>query len=193
MRLAGILAMALLVAGLPLQAQVLSDIVNLEITVDRNTVRAGERVTVHANLTIADGWHVYSSDLEGLGPVPTHFELNDSMLVTGYGAFVEPAAKRVWDEGFQINVGWHSGQVSLSQAFELAPDLPPGRLPFSGRLAFMACTETMCLPPADQEFNFLLDLEEGAPREPFALIANRVKTAPCRPPSPPGCTLSASS
>ena len=35
----------------------------------------------------------------------------------------------------------------------------------------MACTETMCLPPADQEFNFLLDLEEGAPREQFALIA----------------------
>ncbi|MCH8024296.1 MAG: thioredoxin family protein [Candidatus Marinimicrobia bacterium] len=171
MRLARILAMALVVGSLPLQAQVLSDIVNLEITVDRNTVRAGEQVTVHANLTIADGWHVYSSDLEGLGPVPTHFELNDSMLVTGYGAFVEPAAKRVWDEGFQINVGWHSGQVSLSQAFELSPDLPPGRLPFSGRLAFMACTETMCLPPADQEFNFLLDLEEGAPREQFALIA----------------------
>ncbi len=171
MRLARFLTTVLLVAGLPLQAQVPSDIVDIEISVDRSTVRAGEQVTVHANLSIADGWHVYSGDLKGLGPVPTHFELNDSMLVTGYGAFQEPPSKRVWDEGFQIEVGWHSGKVNLSQAFQLSSDLPPGRLPFSGRLAFMLCTETMCLPPLDQEFHFLLDLEDGPPREQFEFIA----------------------
>ncbi len=49
MRIARLLT-TLLLTAYPAQAQLLSDIVDIAITVDRSTVRAGEQVTVRANL-----------------------------------------------------------------------------------------------------------------------------------------------
>ncbi|MEE9464482.1 MAG: cytochrome c biogenesis protein CcdA [Candidatus Neomarinimicrobiota bacterium] len=162
--------MSLLAAWLPLQAQVTSDVVDIEISMDRPVVRAGEQVTVQATVSIDDGWHIYSSDLSGLGPIPTHFELDDSTVVVAFGPFQEPPSKRVWDEGFQIEVGWHSGNVNLAQAFQLSPDQPVGELDFSGRLVFMACTETFCLPPIDEPFTFPIYVEPGDARDEFAFV-----------------------
>ena len=134
MRIARLLA-TLLLAAYPAQAQLLSDIVDIAISVDRSTVRAGEQVTVRVNVSIVDGWHIYSSDLQGLGPIPTHFELDDSVLVTGYGAFREPPSERVWDEGFGIEVGWHSGEVShWSKRTKSASCIASKRLPVFTRI-----------------------------------------------------------
>ncbi|UCD38680.1 MAG: thioredoxin family protein [Fidelibacterota bacterium] len=150
----------------PLQGQFLSNVVSSKISLDRTTARPGEQIVLQAEIDIEPGWHIYSSDLSGLGPVPTHFELDDSAMIAVFGPFQEPQSKRVWDEGFQIEVGWHSGKFTVSQALVLA-DLPTGLVTLTGHFVYMACTETHCLPPTYQRFSLNLQIEAGPVREAF--------------------------
>jgi thiol:disulfide interchange protein DsbD len=144
------------------------NVVQSIISVDHSRVRPGEQVVLQADIEIEPGWHIYSSDLSGLGPVPTHFELDDSTTVIAFGAFQEPPSKRVWDEGFQMEVGWHSGTFQLSQALALSDNLPAGQILIEGQFIYMACTETQCLPPTYQHFSIPLQVEEGPVRETYA-------------------------
>ena len=162
-----------LVALSTLWGQLPGEVVSTSVSIDRQAVRPGESITLTADIAIEPGWHIYASDIIGFGPIPTHFELADSSNVSAVGPFREPAAKRVWDEGFEIEVGWHSGSFAVSQAFKLVDDLPPGPITLSGQFVFMACTEILCLPPAYQEFNFQLQVEEGPVRETYVFEGGR--------------------
>ena len=138
------------------------------VSLDRTDVRPGEQIILQADIDIEPGWHIYSSDFSGLGPVPTHFELDDSAKVSATGPFQEPPSKRVWDEGFEIEVGWHSGSLKVRQAMALAGDLPAGPMTLDGQFVYMACTESHCLPPMYQRFNFQLQVEQGPVRDAYA-------------------------
>lgn len=167
--------MIILLAGFgSLQAQFPTDIVQADITLDRTTVRAGEQVTLQVNIEIEEGWHLYSSDLEGYGPIPTHFEVAESSPVSAMGPFNEPPPQRTWDEGFEREVGWHSGRLKVSQAVLLNEDLEAGPTTLAGNFVFMACTETMCLTPYYQPFTFDLSVEEGPVRAAFAFTGDGI-------------------
>ena len=163
-----ILIVSGLLAVAPLGGQFPSDVVQAEVSIDRTDVRPGEQIVLQSNITIEPGWHIYASDLQGLGPVPTHYELDDSALFVAVGPFQEPRPKRVWDEGFEMEVGWHSGELQVSQAVAMSGDLAPGPMSLAGQFVYMACTETMCLPPTYQRFNFQLQIAEGPIREAYA-------------------------
>lgn len=152
----------------PLLGQFPADVVQVVVSIDRTDVRPGEQIILQADIEIEPGWHIYSSDFSGLGPVPTHFELDDSAKVSATGPFQEPPSKRVWDEGFEIEVGWHSGSLKVRQAMALAENLPPGPMLLEGHFAYMACTETYCLTPIYQRFSFQLYVEEGPVRDAYA-------------------------
>jgi thiol:disulfide interchange protein DsbD len=145
-----------------------NNVVRAAVSVDRTDVRPGEQLTLQAEIDIEPGWHIYSSDLEGMGPVPTHFQIPDNGMVTRFGSFREPEPKRVWDEGFQIEVGWHSGRFTVSQPVELSRQLNPGSHTLHGQFVYMACTETYCLPPTTKDFTFQLLVEEGPVRDAYA-------------------------
>jgi len=155
-------------AAAPLLGQFPADVVRSVISIDRTDVRPGEQVILQADIDIESGWHVYSGDFSGLGPVPTHFELDDSTKVSAVGPFQEPPSKRVWDKGFEIEVGWHSGSLKVRQALALAGDLPAGPMLLEGHFAYMACTEIMCLSPTYQRFSFQLQVEERPVRDAYA-------------------------
>ncbi|MFB0515736.1 MAG: cytochrome c biogenesis protein CcdA [Candidatus Neomarinimicrobiota bacterium] len=157
----------------PLPGQFPSDVVLTAISVDRAAVRPGEQIVLQAAIDIQPGWHIYASDISGLGPVPTHFELDDSTLVSAVGPFREPQSKRVWDEGFRIEVGWHSGSLKVSQALALAENLPPGPMSFDGQFVYMACTESHCLPPTYQRFSIPLQVEAGPVRDAYVFRTAR--------------------
>jgi len=152
----------------PLLGQFPTDVVQVVVSIDRTDVRPGEQIILQADIDIEPGWHIYSGDFSGLGPVPTHFELDNSAKVSATGPFQEPPSKRVWDEGFEIEVGWHSGSLKVRQAMALAEDLPPGPMLLEGHFAYMACTETYCLTPIYQRFSFQLYVEEGPVRDAYA-------------------------
>jgi len=161
------LFLAALFTVLPLQAQLPTEVVQVAITVDRTAVRPGEQVVIRARVDVQPGWHIYSNDITGMGPIPTHFEFDERGPVVAAGPFVEPEAKRVWDEGFEMDIGWHSGTFTLSQPVKLADDLAAGPVTLAGQFVYMACTETQCLTPYAIDFSFRLDATEGAIRAAY--------------------------
>ena len=68
-----------------------TNVVDVIVDIDHNEVRAGEQVDLMAIISINAGWHIYSSDLKGLGPVPSHFEIDESDLIQNIGIIVQPA------------------------------------------------------------------------------------------------------
>ena len=145
-----------------------NNVVQVFLSADRTNVRPGEQLTLRADIKIEPGWHIYSSDLEGIGPVPTQFSIPDNGMVTNIGSFREPEPKRIWDEGFQIVVGWHSGNFTVSQPMELSPDLSPGPHTLHAQFIYQPCTETFCLVPTTRDFEVQLLVEEGPVREAYA-------------------------
>ncbi len=168
---------AIVSAAAPLWGQFLSDVVQVEVSIDRTDVRPGEQVVLLADIDIEPGWHIYSNDMSGLGPIPTHFELDDSSMISAFGPFQEPPSRRVWDESFEIEVGWHYGQLEISQPLGLSENLPAGTITISGQFVYQACTESSCLTPIYQRFQFEIEVEEGPIRDEFAFHLTQLSMA----------------
>ena len=156
--------------GGALLAQFPTDVVKATLTADREVARPGEQVLVTADIEVLEGWHLYATNLTGFGPIPTHIEWADTILISAMGPYIEPDPVVSWDENFKKEVGWHSGAVRIGQAVQISPDQPPGPAILKGDFVFMACTETMCLIPYYQAFEIALTIEEGPVRPSFAYI-----------------------
>ncbi|MCK4579576.1 MAG: thiol:disulfide interchange protein, partial [Candidatus Marinimicrobia bacterium] len=160
-------AVAVVLACSFAQAQFPADVVSITIEADRDTARPGEALTITATSSIDAGWHIYSSDIKGLGPMPSHFEFVDNAGIRAVGPIMEPEPERIWDEGFEMEVGWHSGKVSLSRQVLLSDGLSPGTTEITGVFVYMACTDAMCLPPAEEKFALPIRIEEGEARPAY--------------------------
>ncbi len=168
LRISRYLPALILAAANLLQAQFPPEVVQATISIDRNTVRPGEQVVVSADISINEGWHIYSTTLTGFGPIPTRFEYPVDGLVSATGEVLEPEPVISWDEGFEREVAWHSGQFQMSQAVQISADAAPGAATLTGEFVFLACTDLFCLFPYYQAFSIELTVEEGPVREAFA-------------------------
>lgn len=98
---------------------------------------------------IGDGWHIYSITQKPGGPVPTKVKLDASkdFKLTGdfkpfpnFEKHVEPAFNN-------LVVETHEGKVVWYAPVEFAPGVDPKKLKIAGKLSFMACNDSSCLPP----------------------------------------------
>ncbi len=121
------------------------------------TVRWGEpRVSktddgawkVEITARITPGWHIYDLGpyAEG-GPTATSLKLEGVTAEGANYALSEPVRK--YDEGFLMEIGSFYGEVTIGQVFRLQ-----GKQTVTGELAWMACSETSCTPPAYQQVTF---------------------------------------
>ena len=169
------LPMLFLAAANLLQAQFPTEVVQATISVDREAVRPGEQVVITVDISINEGWHIYSNTLTGFGPIPTHFEYPEDGLVSASGAVLEPEPAISWDEGFEREVAWHSGSFQMSQAVQISADAAPGAATLTGEFVFLACTDLFCLFPYYQPFSIELAVEEGPVREVYAFIGGQTQ------------------
>jgi len=125
------------------------------------SVRPGGTVEVQFDVTIEEGWHIYTSDTSERW-LPTAIALDPP--ATAEGALVGLAASELHDTGVgQAPV--YRGQVTLSQEVRVAPDAPRGELDVSGVLSWQVCddADTACY---DDEAEFSVRVEvAGEPIE----------------------------
>ena len=90
-------------------------------------------------------YHIYG--IEQLdGPVPTSVMLQLPANIKINGSLISPSGKKHFDEGFGIDVTWHSGTVVFEQPLEITGPLNPTDV-IGVELRYQACTESYCLPP----------------------------------------------
>ena len=115
------------------------------------------RYTVQMKATMADGWHIYD-----LGPyefiTATSLKFEPSEGVTPVGDLrVLSKAVRHMDDIFGIEIGYFEKEAIFEQDFEGEGDVKVA-------IEYMACNDTNCTPPAEEEMVVTLGNAENAPK-----------------------------
>lgn len=117
--------------------------ISYEVSINRISDTKAEVVL---SMTMKKGWHVYAAHLDSLSsPLPTEGYWNDSAAeYTMVGNLLEPEPHEDYDPNFDETLKWHEEKVIFRQQFIINV-----REDFSikGEMSFMACNNTMCLPP----------------------------------------------
>jgi DsbC/DsbD-like thiol-disulfide interchange protein len=103
---------------------------------------------IYLKATIEDGWHIYSQNLKPGGPIKTSFTFAPSKEFVKVGKTVEPKAANKFEKVFNMNVGYFEKQVIFQQKVKL---LKPNAT-VKGKLEYMVCNESKCLPPTEVDF-----------------------------------------
>jgi thiol:disulfide interchange protein DsbD len=141
--------------------------------------RAGESAQLVLTGTIREGWHTYSIvPVEGIGPLPTSFELDSSSMKT-QGEPVEPAPIKKFDPNFKKEVAMFAGTVSFGLPVQIAADAK-GKITATVTASWMACSDSTCSPPRHSEIPIEFTVASGPARDDHKAAI----TAP--PEQPPG-------
>ncbi|WP_431844509.1 protein-disulfide reductase DsbD N-terminal domain-containing protein [Pedobacter immunditicola] len=103
---------------------------------------------IYLKATIEDGWHIYSQNIKPGGPIKTSFTFAPSKDFVKVGKTIEPKPATKFEKVFNMDVSYFKNQVIFQQKVKL---LKPTAT-IKGKLEYMVCDETKCLPPTEVEF-----------------------------------------
>lgn len=105
--------------------------------------------TVYIKATIDDRWHIYSQNVKDGGPVKTTFTFPPSKDYTLVGKTLEPKAITKFENTFKMNVSYFEKSVIFQQKVKLNK----ATTTVKGKVEYMVCNDTKCLPPDEIEFS----------------------------------------
>ena len=139
---------------LPLIAfpQIRKDPTSWSVSSPKKSAKVGDVVEMRIQATIADGWHMYSNDLDpNIGPVPTTLKFSGSDAFRLVGKPVPVGVKETFEEVWGAKVRQFDNKAVFIQKIKL---LKPN-VSFSGTAEYQVCStkDGVCLPPAEVEFS----------------------------------------
>lgn len=115
-------------------------------------MKSADDGVVEFTARIADGWHMYSTDIPDGGPTPTSIEFKELFGCTLVGdpePSVQPTV--VMDKMFSMNLGYWEGTVKFTQQFRLTGGSKGCKI--DGLIRNMACNDVSCSTPQKVPFN----------------------------------------
>jgi len=115
---------------------------------------AGDKYELRITAQPPAGWHIYSQNTPGGGPLPTSFTFNKNPLVTIAGKPKE-SGKLVtyFDNNFKVNVKYFEGKVDFVQVVTLKGK---AKTNITGQVESMICNDRTCMPPTTEKFTIAL-------------------------------------
>ena len=109
---------------------------------------SADTVRLTFDLTIDDGWHVYSTNLEG-GPIAAELTFDASQGVTPASELrFKGNEKDIFDPMFNMSVRYFENYVTFYQDFAVSEGWS-----MEGSLTYGTCNDINCLPPQRIEFS----------------------------------------
>jgi len=108
---------------------------------------------------IENKWHLYSQKLPEGGPIPTSFQFAESGHYENIGEveeITEPEVK--FDPSFNMDLTMFSHEAIFKQRIKV---LTQEGFTINGSLEYMCCDDERCLPPTEEEFQFLIPATES--------------------------------
>ncbi|MDB5119282.1 MAG: sugar transporter [Sphingobacteriales bacterium] len=137
-----------LTLGLLLSGTAFSQILNpVKWTYSAKKISKTEAI-VYLKANIDKGWHIYSQSVGEGGPIPTHIKFSPSSVYRLVGKTIEPKPITKFEKSFNMNVNYFENTVTFQQKINLASSAPTVK----GKLEFMVCSNSKCLPPDEVEF-----------------------------------------
>jgi thiol:disulfide interchange protein DsbD len=116
--------------------------------------KSGNVYEITITATIEKPWHIYSQNTGKGGPVPTSFAFSKNPLVTLEGKTKENGKlEKIFDKNFNTNVLYYSGTVTFVQTAKVKST---AKTSVSGKVEYMVCDDTQCLPPTKKSFDIKL-------------------------------------
>ena len=108
-------------------------------------------VEIVFDATIDGGWHIYSTDLEGGGPIPATFNI-EKISGAELDGKLQPVGdeKSDYDKLFEMQVRYFEKAARFVQKLKLTG----GDYRIEGFLEYAACNDRNCLPPAEVPFSY---------------------------------------
>ncbi|UFH55905.1 protein-disulfide reductase DsbD [Spirosoma sp. KNUC1025] len=142
-------------------AQIRKDPTNWSAKVDKQPAKVGDVATIRIQVSIADGWHLYSNDLDpNIGPVPTSFKFSGSDAFTLVGKPEPKGVEEVYEEVWGAKVRQFKNKAVFVQKIKLTKPAAT----FSGTAEYQVCSDKdgVCLPPTEVEFSADIKAAETA-------------------------------
>jgi len=101
---------------------------------------------------IENKWHIYATEIEGIGPIPTSVEFEKSKDFETVGklrAITKPHVS--YDSAFGIELGFFSKKAVLSQKIKIRSEKD---FDIKGYVTSQACNDITCIAPQDVDFVF---------------------------------------
>src|SRR5919199_4276162 len=173
-----ILALAIgLLVSFAAVAQPHKDPTTWSAKVVKQPAQIGDVVTVRIEVTIANGWHMYSNDLDpNIGPVPTTLKFPNSDAFSLVGKATPKGVEEVYEEVWGAKVRQFKNKAVFEQKIKVLK--PTGS--FSGSAEYQVCSDKdgICLPPTETEFSVDLKVNGIAATAPQSTSTSTVATAP---------------
>jgi thiol:disulfide interchange protein DsbD len=138
--------------SLAASAQIRKDPTLWSAKADKQSPKVGDVISIRILVNIADGWHMYSNDLDpNVGPVPTTFKFPQSDSYSLVGKTTPQGVEEIFEEvwGAKVRQFKHSA-VFIQKIKILKPNAN-----FNGTAEYQVCSDKdgVCLPPAEVEFS----------------------------------------
>ncbi|GGG98618.1 MULTISPECIES: protein-disulfide reductase DsbD domain-containing protein [Pedobacter] len=111
-------------------------------------INASEAI-IYMKATIDKGWHLYSQFVKEGGPVKTTFTFNPAPGYSLIGKTTEPKPVTRHEPTFKMDVSFFEQSAIFQQKIKLKGKSTTVK----GKVEFMVCNDTQCLPPDEVEFN----------------------------------------
>lgn len=151
-----LLTAAILFSGISVLAQ---NPVSMSMSASPSSVAAGGRGTVRITASINGGWKMYSITQGSGGPVPTRITFADGAIKVGSAS--GPSPKVAHDPNFNMNTETYSGSAVFNAPFTVSADTQPGEQIINATVRYMACTDTVCLPPRNLKLSATVNVLAG--------------------------------
>lgn len=99
--------------------------------------------------TLDEGWHIYSTKQKEGGPTKTTFSFSPSPAYTLVGKLTEQTPIKEHNKVFDMEVLYFKTTVLFNQRLRLKSKAAVVR----GKVEFMACDNSQCLPPEEVTFS----------------------------------------
>ncbi len=116
------------------------------------------------NATIDAGWHLYSQNVKDDGPIATSFSINATDKFELVEDVIEEEGHTVDDPIFNMKIKFFEKKAIFKQRIKV---LSGNALKINGKVEFMVCDDSSCLPPNEIDLAFLIPTNK-----PNAVIVN---------------------
>lgn len=104
------------------------------------------------DVTIEDGWHMYSLNEVKDGPLPTVFKFTKSKDYELVGKVKQSTPIKEYDKVFELDVEYYEHKATFIQRVKLKTDK---KIKITGKYEYQVCTDTKCdLSPPGETFEF---------------------------------------
>jgi hypothetical protein len=159
-----------------------SEDLGAHVTLSSQRLFGGQEIAVVVDLEILEGWHIYA---ESVTPpyTPLSIDIDTTGALLTMQRFTMPAPTRIDFASTGESLPVHEGRLRISGRARLRWSPPPsmfggleevvsrraitpGVYRLQGEIRYQACSETLCLEPTVERFEFPIVVEANIPPNP---------------------------